>query len=205
MTAQIPDHVVLEGRRFRLAGVSGAGLFHPRDVGMRPVATSTASRRGFHCTYGIESSRLMLEKVYIGLAEPTELFGRPPERGGLTEFAPNSWAFRDLGHPIRFTGGLLLGDGLTDRPSRHIGPTPPWAYSTLLELELQDGRLTATTDHSASAGRFRSIVDRSGLAPRLRRLVKRDAPTELGPERVEAWMAETFAHEYDPTDPLSGR
>jgi hypothetical protein len=206
MTAQIPDFVWLEGRRYRLAGVSGRGLFDPQDVGLRPAATSTANWRGFHCTYGVEDSRLVLQTVYIGLAEPTELFGRQPERGGITEFAPNSWAFKNLGRPIRFSGGLLLGDGPTDRTSRHIGTPPPWTYATLLELELHDGRLTATTDHSESASRFRSTMDPSGLAPNLRRLVNRDAPAdaERWPERVRAWMDETFALDYNEMDPLSG-
>jgi hypothetical protein len=125
MTAQIPDFVWFEGHRYRLAGVSGHGLFDPQDVGLRPTATSTANWRGFHCTYGVEDSRLVLDTVYIGLAEPTELFGRQPERGGITEFAPNSWAFKDLGHPIRFTGGLLLGDGaLTGRAGTSALPRP---------------------------------------------------------------------------------
>ena len=205
MTAQIPDFVWCEGHRYRLAGVSGRGLFDPQDVGLRPAATSTANVRGFHCTYGVEDSRLVLQTVYIGLAEPTELFGRQPERGGVTEFAPNSWAFENLDHPIPFTGGLLLGDGHTGRPSRHIGTPPPWTYATLLELELHDGRLSAMTDHSASANRFRSTVDQGALAPSLRRLVDRDAPAdaERWPERVRAWMDETFAREYHPTDLLS--
>ena len=200
MTAQIPDFVWLEGRRYRLAGVSGRGLFDPRDVSLQPAATSTANLRGFHCTYGIRDSRLVLQTVYIGLAEPMELFGRQPERGGVTEFAPNSWAFKDLAHPIRFTGGLLVGDGHAGGPSRHIGAAPPWSYATLLELELDDGRLTATTDHSASASRFRSTVDQSGLAPSLRRILNRDAPAEAEhwPERMRAWMYETFAREYSP-------
>ena len=207
MTAQIPDFVWFEGHRYRLAGVSGRGLFDPHDVGLRPAATSTANLRGFHCTYGVEDSRLVLQTVYIGLAEPTELFGHLPERGGITEFAPNSWAFKSLDRPIRFTGGILLGDGLTGRPSRHIGTPPPWTYATLLELEFHGGGLTAMTDHSASASRFRATVDQSGLAPSLRRLVSRDAPldAESWPERVRAWMDETFAHDYNPTDPLSGR
>ena len=207
MTAQIPDFVWLEGHRYRLSAVSGHGLFDPSEMNLRPTATSTANYRGFHCTYVIDESRLKLDTVYIGLAEPMELFGRQPERGGVTEFAPNSWAFRDLGRPINFTGGLLVGEGLPDRPSRHIGATPPWAYSTLLELELDTGHLTAMTDHSASASRFRSTVDQSGLAPSLRKLVNPDAPpaAESGRERVRAWMDETFAHEYDPMDPHSGR
>ena len=204
MTAQIPDFVWLEGRRFRLAGVSGRGLFDPQEAGLRPAATSTANLRGFHCTYGVEESRLVLQTVYIGLAEPMELLGRQPERGGLTEFAPNSWAFKDLAHPIHFTGGLLVGDGRAGRPSRHLGTTPPWSYVTLLELELDDGRLTAVTDHSASAGRFRATADRGGLAPSLRKIVNRDAPADAEPwaDRVRTWMDETFAREYDPMDPL---
>lgn len=207
MTAQIPDFVWLEGRQYRLAGVSGRGLFDPQDVGLRPAATSTANVRGFHCTYAVEDSRLVLQTVYIGLAEPMELFGRQPERGGVTEFAPNSWAFKDLAHPIPFSGGLLVGDGLTGRPSRHLGTSPPWSYETLLELELDDGRLTAVTDHSASASRFRSTVEGIGLAPSLRRIVNRGAPADAEPwaDRVRAWMAETFAHQYDAMDPLSGR
>jgi hypothetical protein len=206
MTAQIPDFVWLEGRRYRLAGVSGRGLFDPQDAGLRPAATSTANLRGFHGTYAVQDSRLVLETVYIGLAEPMELFGRQPERGGVTEFAPNSWAFKNLGHPIPFTGGLLLGDGHAGRPSRHMGASPPWSYATLLELELDDGRLTAVTDHSASASRFRSTMDRSGLAPSLRKIVNRGAPAdaERWPERIRAWMDETFAREYDPLDPLNG-
>jgi hypothetical protein len=161
LTAQISDVVVFRRRSYRLAGVSGSGLFDPSEVGLEARSTSTASWRGFHCEYAVEGSQLVLDTVHIGLEQPSKLFTREP----AWDERAHCWVFDSLGHPISFTGGLLLGEGFIEDLYIHMGFHPTWKYETVLELEFRNGQLTQVADQSEAARQFRSTLQPGDLKP----------------------------------------
>lgn len=149
-------------RRYRLAGVSGSGLFDPSEVGLEARSTSTANWRGFHCEYAVEGSQLVLDTVHIGLEQPSKLFTREP----AWDERAHCWVFDSLGHPISFTGGLLLGEGFIEDLAVHMGFHPAWKYETVLELGFRNGQLTQVADQSEAARQFRSTLQPGDLKAR---------------------------------------
>ncbi len=65
MTKQIVDQIIYEGERHRPLSISGKGLPHPRDFGLRPGMMSTACWRGFYCEYTVRQDQLWLTHLVV--------------------------------------------------------------------------------------------------------------------------------------------
>lgn len=185
MTAQIADRVRYDGLDYSIAGVAGAGLFDPKQVGWTPVATSSACWRGFHCGYLVERDQLLLDRVTVGLGEverepPPTLFGHRPTKerifGGGIEY-------QGLSHPVPYDGGLLLGSGFLQEYYVHMGFHPAWKFERVQELIFEAGRLIHSADMSGEMATFRAKVDTGEIKP-----------DESG--SLETWIEKTFTLGY---------
>ena len=63
--------------------------------------------------------------------------------------------YHDIGLPLPFTGGLLLGDGFIHKLYEHMGFHPAWKYERVIELIFADGVLTVAHDRSSEMERVR--------------------------------------------------
>lgn len=165
MTAQVPDSVLVDNRRYSLCGVRGEGLFDAARHGIETVAPDTGCWRGTLCVYEVVGERLFLAALRLwseplhwkrNRARLERLLG---ERLGLDDAHPFVDA-EGLAFPIRFTGGLLLGDGFIDDLSAELRLHPACRYRTVLELTFESGHLLATVDRSAEMAAVRERDER---------------------------------------------
>lgn len=189
MTEQLDDVVNYEGQEYALIRTAPArALFDPADHGVRVGWKSTASWRGFLCSYGIYDDELSLDELLIAAPEGEAA-------AALTQVTPSpvsagDWMstcfdlrYADLDVPIGFSGGMLLGQV---RGLYWLVPHPAWRWKRVWELSWSDGRLLSARDHSVEllAIHKRAFAD---VAP--------DAETTF------ALIAETdalFEHSYAP-------
>jgi hypothetical protein len=166
MTAQVPDSVLLDGRQYALCGVRGEGLFDAARNGIETVAPDTGCWRGSVCVYEVVSDRLFLAALRLwseplhwkrNRARLERLFG---ERLALDDAHPVVDA-DGLAFPIRFTGGVLLGDGLIEELAADLHLQPACRYRAVLELTFESGRLLATVDRSAEMAAVRARDERN--------------------------------------------
>jgi hypothetical protein len=189
VTAQVPDFVQHQGKRYDVVGVSGEGLFRPSDWGMDPTPTSTACWRGFVALYKVEEDRLYLDQLEIGVAEA---FGKPaiePVRvfGTLPQEQPGGYEahYRFEDAVVPFIGGLLLGDQFLHEFYVHMGFHPAWKYEEVLELVFREGHLERTIDHSERIAEIRSEIA-SGSRP----------DPDGSPDQLDVWIHRTFQLDY---------
>jgi hypothetical protein len=149
MTAQVADTVTYEGITYSLLGVSSEGLFDQRAYGLEPESMTTSCRRGYVWQYGARESRILLTGLNICLREEahySEVGGRKPS---CSDDFLGGAAYRHLGIPMGFSGGLLLGRDFIQELYLHTGFQKPHAY--------RDGRVLGVRDHS---GRIRQLRER---------------------------------------------
>jgi hypothetical protein len=184
MTAQFNDHVAYQAADWRLAGENGGDLFDPSRHGLRVRMASTACWRGFVCRYELRDEALYLDSLDVALdGEAPRLLGKLPQEPkmplGFTA------TYEGLGHPVPFSGGLLLARDFLPEFYEHMGFHPAWKYARVLEVELDAGRLARVTERSKPMADLRS------------RLAGADRP---GPgtshEEIEAWVARAFSRTY---------
>lgn len=138
----------LPGQSCSPAGVDGGPLFRPRDYGIMPAGISTACWRGYVCWYEVADDQLRLSKLLLGagskvdrrkIGPGTTLLGTAAVAGdsGLRGFQAEG-----IDLPLPFTGGLLLGLGFLPSTYVHMGFHPACRFETVVELVLEDGRVT---------------------------------------------------------------
>ncbi|MEN0060786.1 MAG: hypothetical protein AAGA48_01485 [Myxococcota bacterium] len=207
MTAQIMDSVILEDdlERYALVGISGKPLFKPEAHGLTPVMIHTACWRGWYVTYQVTHGQLTVLDLAVGLneaqtalAEAGEgplLEGRAPRKEtyeahvvgkeGPQTFDKTEWDYRNVGLPIPFSGGLLLGRDFIRELYVHMGFHPAWKYGTVIELLLREGHVEDVRDVSLLMAERRESV--------------RNAPSPDRPPtrpELEAWIKRTFSRDY---------
>jgi hypothetical protein len=170
MTSQFHDVVHHRGQDYYLADVCGSGLFDPRSHGIeRPKWNQcTACDRAYVSFYAVQSRRLLLDQLAI-LADhatlPPKLFGiepRPDPRGWL------DLRYDDLKHPVRFTGGMVLGHDLIDSIAT-LWPFDGWRWRAVRELEFEQGELIDERDRSEELDSLRRKHEGVSLLSWLRR------------------------------------
>lgn len=191
MTQQWPDQVVFEGLSCDLICRAGGELFDPCAHGLNPVRICTALDRGVLAHYRVDRrlwlDELALEHAPVGQGDKLPGAGQAPPINGV-EPQPcghrvGNCHYLGLALPIRFDGGLLIGDGGTiGRFPR--GSPPPWAYVRLRELVFVDGDLLDAIDHSGIADALR---DRDRLF--------HDADRAMSYPAAEEWRA-AFCYDY---------
>lgn len=175
MTAQVSDKVNFEECVYAIAAICGGDLFSPSQIGVKPIATSSASWRGFHCEYLVEGDRLLLSQLVIGLDAGDvklgriRIFEKTPEPCGFTGrknsehdlgIHPRNYLIGNLREPIPFSGGLLLGHDFIRELYVHMGFHPAYKFRKVIELILEDGRMTHAFDRSEEAAMIRARLDK---------------------------------------------
>ena len=195
MTTQFSDRVEYRDQSWVLAWANGAGLFSPHQHGIEPAASCSACWHGYVCVYRVADRQLLLDRLALNLdGPPPVLFGvRPdPDRSKVPLF---SAMYHDLGHPVHFSGGLLLGRERPDWPRPLLGMHPAWRYREVHELVFAGGELTETTDCSAQLAAIRQEFAGRRLSPD-----DRAACEELF-RRIASCFRHPYSHWRDPNDP----
>jgi hypothetical protein len=192
MTAQVPDSVWLDGQEFVIAGVDGGRLFDPTDHQLRPAMISTACWRGYVCSYAVAAHQLVLDELVVGMESTID--GREVVTGARflggdaeQDDSQSCYVFRDLGWPVPFTGGLLLGDGFVESTYVHMGFHPAWKYERVVELVVEDGRVQSVRDRSDEVARIRRAIETG----------EREDPD--GARGGIGWIQRTFKFDYTRT------
>jgi hypothetical protein len=161
VTAQTPDAVWIEGERYDLCEIHGAGLFDPADHDIATEARDSACWRGFLCGYSITDGRLVLDDLELW-SEPS---GWAHTRSQCERIFTDRVSFDEdirragamgLAHPVSFTGSLLVGREFIEHHYIHMGLQKAHAYRKVLELVFEDGKLIGTTDRSDEMAEIRS-------------------------------------------------
>lgn len=184
MTAQIPDVVHYEGEEWTLASFSGPELFDPSPFGFRFAPMLSCCWRGFLCGYRIAEGCLTLEqfKVVANQGPLPELLGKAPTLS--TEPHPMFQAtYADLGHPIDYSGTLLLTRDFVRELYVHMGLHPAWKYRHVVEVELHQGRVITIVDRSSQMAEMRERLAKGPLEPGM----------ESTREEIGKWIESAFS------------
>jgi hypothetical protein len=162
MTAQIPDHFMLDGSSYAL--VDGVGLFSPLEYGLEPIMTITSCWRGYVCTYAIQGQQLVLDTLEISLRDFLHQDSRPAEApllNGVASQRKNSLftnCYSGVAMPLTYSGSLQIASDFIQELYVHMGFHPAWKYRTVLELSFMGGELTGQRDVSAEMEQVRKSL-----------------------------------------------
>ena len=197
MTAQFTDTILIAEKRFSIVGVNGNGLFTPESIGVVPVPTISACWRGYVCHYKIADDKLILDELQLSLGSD-EGTGRErkfipkmgPEINGVKPGTSGLFnnTYKELDLEIRFTGGLLAGNGFLQELYVHMGFHPAWKYQTVFELVFEAGNVREIRDASRELEQIRNKMSAAPLQPDILKSSR---------EEVEAWIEKTFRLDYD--------
>jgi len=158
MAVQAPDVLRVDDWRYEILAFTAGSLFQPSDLGLRPTRDRCPS-----CwpSFRIEQTELMLDTLAIDLDEhPPAVMGVLPQ---LWSDSPIRAFYEGIPHKIRFSGGLLGGEGRHTAPGHGdawaaIGRHPAWRYYFLVEFAFEEGRLIRSDDRSSEIDRVRQCV-----------------------------------------------
>jgi hypothetical protein len=162
VTAQIPDHVLVDGDRYSIIGVKGERLLHPTDFGMQCHMMHTACYRGYIADYEVRDDQLILSSIQIQVhGDVLPIDGVEP----LKPFKHNRPVYEGLSVPAPFTGGLLLGGDFIQAMYVHMGFQKAIAFERVLELHLDNGKITNRFDHSENLAKKRRLAGEGAQKP----------------------------------------
>jgi hypothetical protein len=173
MTDQVPDNCEFRGKVYAITAWIGVGYFDPRAHGIDPSlrVASTACFRGYQCSFVIVNAGLQLHELTIALdlQERMRVLRRQIpgfERGefvnGLFEPGPIS----GLALPVRFTGSMVLANGIIPGYVDYRGTLPPaFHHSDVLELVFEAGQVEKVHDRSNAMATLREQFDTADMRP----------------------------------------
>lgn len=171
MTGQIPDTINFNGHDYSVGGlrvldprisgrddgsVHGAWkmLFDPSRHGMKVEHPNTACWRGYVSHFSFINDQLYLSSLELSTPDPPKmLLGHAP----MSVKVVTRWdvKYRNIQHPIGFTGELLVGDDFIRDLYVHMGFQPAWKYKKVLHFVIDQGHLVQYQDRSTEAADFR--------------------------------------------------
>ena len=145
MTAQIPDEFIFKGKKYELIGIKGDDLFSPETFGMEPEMIHTACYRGFYAKYRFTREVLYLSELTINEKNNNYLpiNGIKPIGNPLHEMT-----YRKLNLIIPFTGKIRMARNFLNENYVHMGFQSPWAYETVLDITIKEGKVIDIKDRS---------------------------------------------------------
>ncbi|MGY5875470.1 MAG: hypothetical protein RTU30_06975 [Candidatus Thorarchaeota archaeon] len=197
MTAQIPDEFRYEGEVYSLVGIKGEGLYTPQDFRITPQAASTACYRGYVMKYDCIDGQLVLDGMTVNSEEGPTINGvepvesldgfRPRQVMAYTVFGAQSLTkiYQNLKLKTKFTGSILLAKDFISSMYVHMGFQRPFAFRTVLELQIQDGDIINVSDLSERMEELRMRGPETGARP--------DSRSD---EDVREWIDGTFSLDY---------
>jgi len=195
MTAQVQDSLHYLGQQHVLAAFSEGEPFSPIDAGYQPVMASTACWRGYMCDYEVKDGLLYLRELWVNHQpgeEPTVRRGQPPDLNGVKAARSDKsfvsdWQFSDVGLPIAYTGGLVIGRDFLRELYVHMGFHPAWKYQHVHELVFEQGRLVEARDVGPEMARLRTHIQTDGSKP----------DSAASRDQIQEWVAACFSRDYD--------
>lgn len=94
--------------------------------------------------------------------------------------------YHDIGLPLSFTGGLLLGQGFIHKLYEHMGFHPAWKFEKVIELIFAEGVLAAAHDRSADMEKIRE--SKAGAGGQAKRF--------SSPVEIVGWIENCFDRRY---------
>jgi len=196
MTAQIPDTFLLDDQEYSIVGVNGGELFKTQDFGLNPFSPMTACWRGYICQYRLRDNRLVLNKLKIylktyGSSGSVDLqgpvinnvqpsFRPPPKYEDFNNF------YDELNLEIKFTGGILIGQGFIQKLYVHMGFHPAWKYQTVFELIFANGVASEVQNVSQQVEELRNKMAKEALEPN----------SQANEQELQALIKTTFKLNY---------
>jgi len=165
MTAQVHDIVIYKGEDYWLIGFEGDGLVKPEDFDMKPTSIITANWRGFSVKYLLADKGLFLREMRLTTKRDIykPIYGQTPEIG---EYGAH---YQGLDVAVAFTGKMRLGKGFLTECYVHQGFQKASAFQTVLDFEVEKGRIVEVKDRSEEAGkirgRYRKWYTSKGFSP----------------------------------------
>lgn len=186
MTAQINDTFFYQDELYAVAGISEGDMFDPAVFGLEPTGICSNCWRGWQAEYALAGRQLVVDVLNVNLCQPDRPRGSyermpGPPIGGVLPVAddqadgqaeddeaslrrasrhPNRFnnRYENLGHPLAYTGGLLLGAGFIRDLYVHMGFHPAWKYEKVIELMFEGGMLQKACERSAEMAELRNLV-----------------------------------------------
>ncbi len=176
MTIQISDKFLYKGEEFAICGISGGGLFSPKEHDLDPYSSMTACWRGYQAFYNIIDDHLVIDTLFINLEEEKKINDKKPKVLGKPDFnkppgIESNWNFfkfyySELFLKLPFTGTVLIGKNFVEAMGALMGFQNPMAYETVLELKIENGKLVEEIDKSEIMARRREENYGKGSAPK---------------------------------------
>lgn len=176
MTAQINDTFFYQGESYAIAGISEGGLFDPAAFGLEPASICSNCWRGWQAEYALAGRQLVVDVLNVNLFDrdrPRGSYERvpgPPIGGVLPVDGEQDDSkgrrfssrfnnrYENLGHPLTYTGGLLLASGFIRDLYVNMGFHPAWKYEKVVELVFEGGMLQKARERSAEMAELRNLV-----------------------------------------------
>ncbi len=182
LTGQFSDEVIFEGETYSLVGISGTDLPTPADFGMETFSSCTACWRGFLMRYRVSEGQLFLHSMSLNTRKPVAVNGvlPPDESPGLF-----THVYENIDLRTDFTGSIMIAKDFISDMYVHMGFQGAESYRTVIEFEIEDGRILKTTDIS-------DVMEERRLSGRGRLL----APSDQSDESISSWIEDRFSQEY---------
>ena len=107
----------------------------------------------------------------------------PADPYAIFAFSDN---YHNVGLPLPFTGGLLLGQSFIRKLYEHMGFHPAWKFEKVIELVFAGGVLTAAHDRSAEMEKIRDTKAETGEQTK-----RFNSPVE-----IVGWIENCFDRRY---------
>jgi hypothetical protein len=160
MTAQIPDLILLQDKKFSIVGVNENDLFDPAHFDLHPFQSITGCWRGYICMYKTLYNKMLFHKLEVNLHQ------QGPEINGVGPIfskATFNNTYNDLHMSVDFTGEIFAADGLIRKLCVHMGVHPAWKYETVYELVILNRYVLDTKDVSEQLAQLREQTTRQPL------------------------------------------
>ena len=140
MTAQAHDSLLLDGTSYDIVAIENPWPFHPSMHGLMPEPFSSSCCRGYTAEYVVHGDCLVLDVLAISVAvsKPPTFSGIRP-RHGRQSADHRQWEYRNIGLPVRYSGGLVIGSGFLPKHYVHMGFQSPHCFRTVKEVRFSDG------------------------------------------------------------------
>lgn len=169
MTLQISDSFLYDNDYYDVVSYMGGSTpFNPSSYELYPSSTSTASHRGYKCTFSLQNKELHLLKLDINLFEKSETDPwkdlKGPAISGVEPLLKDSIStFNNIydfeNNKIIWSGNILIAKDFIQSLYEHMGFTQAWKYEEVLDLHFLDGSLIEIKDKSAF---YKKIRDNGG-------------------------------------------
>ena len=179
-TAQIPDSVIYKGNTYDLIAWTGGHLVTPEQFGMTPWMLHTACYRGFYATYELSDEQLSLRQLTLREKHGNYL----PIAGVFPDVKTDEGiaTYRDLHVVVPFTGKLRLAKDFMQAFYIHMGLQQPFAYETVLDITVREGRVVAIADRSREMADIREEFEKRVQSGEPRRVVEDEFARGMGLE-----------------------